>query len=72
MRGGLGTSTRYKLDILHQCDKGVKTKSQKVCGLIPTFVEVTGKKLAGINTETVHIDCEKGAQNNILANKIVT
>ena len=52
--------------------KGLKLKVSKFCRLIPTFVEVTRKKLAGVNTETVHIDCEKGAQNNILANKIVT
>ena len=24
-----------------------QTKSQKVCGLLPTFVEVTGEKLIG-------------------------
>ena len=28
----LGTDTRYKLEILHQCGKRVKTKSQKVLG----------------------------------------
>ena len=27
-----GTGTRYKLEILHQCGKKVKSKSQKVCG----------------------------------------
>ena len=35
-----------KLETLHQCGKRVKTKSQKMFwGLIPTFVEVKGKKL---------------------------
>ena len=28
----LGTGTRYKLEILHQCAKRVKTKSQKIFG----------------------------------------
>ena len=28
----VGTATRYKLDILHQCGKRVKTKSQNVLG----------------------------------------
>ena len=37
----------YKIQILHQSVKRVKTKSQKVLGLIPTFVEVTGQKLVG-------------------------
>ena len=40
-----GTGTRYEL--LHQCGKSVKTKSQKFLGLIPTFVEVKGEKLVG-------------------------
>ena len=35
------------LKFLHQGGKRVKTKSQKVLGLIPTFVEVTGEKLVG-------------------------
>ena len=35
----------YKLEILHQCVERVKTKSQKVLGLISTFAEVTGEKL---------------------------
>ena len=37
----------YDLQILHQCDKRVKTKSQKVLGLISAFVEVTREKLVG-------------------------
>ena len=33
LRGGLGlTSTRYDLEVLHQCGRGVKTKSQKSLG----------------------------------------
>ena len=28
----LGTGTKYKLEVLHQCGKKVKTKSQKVLG----------------------------------------
>ena len=35
----------YKLAILHHCGKRLETKSQKVFGLTPTFVEVTGEKL---------------------------
>ena len=35
----------YKLEILHQCVERVETKSQKVLGLISTFVEVAGEKL---------------------------
>ena len=42
-----GSETMYKIQILHQSVKRVKTKSQKVLGLIPTFVEVTGQKLVG-------------------------
>ena len=42
-----GSETRYKIQILHQSVRRVKTKSQKVLGLIPTFVEVTGQKLVG-------------------------
>ena len=37
----------YGLEILHQCGKRVKTKCQKVFGLIPTFVEATEEKLVG-------------------------
>ena len=33
----------YGLEILHQCGKKVKTKSQKVLGASFTFVEVSGK-----------------------------
>ena len=36
---------RYKLEILHQSVKRVKTKSQNVLGAILTFAEVTGEKL---------------------------
>ena len=43
----VGTGTSYGLEILHQCNKRVKAKSQKIWGLIPTFVEVTGEKLVG-------------------------
>ena len=32
--------TRYGLEVLHQCGKMVKTKSQKVLGLIPTFISI--------------------------------
>ena len=32
----------------------VKTKSKKVLGLIPTFVEVTGKKLVGVLFASPH------------------
>ena len=39
-----GTGTRYELEILHQCGKRVKTKSQ-FWGLIPTFAEVKEEKL---------------------------
>ena len=42
-----GTGTSYGLEILHQCDKRVKIKSQKVLRAKPTFVEVTGEKLVG-------------------------
>ena len=42
-----GNDTRYKIETLHQSVKRIKTKSQKVLGLIPTFVEVTGEKLVG-------------------------
>ena len=38
---------RYKLEILDQSVKKVKTKSQKVWGVTPTFIEVTGEKLVG-------------------------
>ena len=48
MRGGFGTDTRYKLEILHQFVERVKTKSQNIWGLIPTFVEVTGEKMVGV------------------------
>ena len=34
--------TRYGLEILQKCGKGVETKSQKAWGgLLPTFAEVT-------------------------------
>ena len=42
-----GNDTRYKIETLHQSVKRIKTKSQKVLGLIPTFVEVSGEKLVG-------------------------
>ena len=42
-----GIDTRYDLKILHQCDKRIKTKIQKVCGLSTLFVEVTEGKLVG-------------------------
>ena len=32
--------------MLQHCSKRVKIKSQKVLGLIPTFVEVAGEKLS--------------------------
>ena len=53
LRGSLGqvrqfgNDTMYGLDILHQCGKRVKTKSQKVLGLICTFLEFIGEKLVG-------------------------
>ena len=37
----------YGFQILHQRWKRVKTKSQKVLGLIPTFAEVTREKQEG-------------------------
>ena len=44
-----GIGSRYDLEILHQCDKMVNTKSQKVLGLMFTFVEVSGEK-QGVGT----------------------
>ena len=41
------TSTNHGLRILRQCDKRVKSKSKKKLDLIPTFVEIQGKKLNG-------------------------
>ena len=41
------TGTRHGIEILHQCSKGVKTKSQKFLRLISMFVEVTREKLVG-------------------------
>ena len=43
----LGTITRYGFEILHQCGERVKTKKQKVLGLLPSFVEVMEEKLVG-------------------------
>ena len=43
----IGTGTRYDLEILHKCGKKVETKSQKILGLIPTFIGVTAEKLVG-------------------------
>ena len=37
----------YKLEILHQCAKGLQLTVRKIWGLIPTFVEGTGEKLVG-------------------------
>ena len=37
--------TRYKLEILHQCDKKTKLRIRKFCGITPTFVEITEGKL---------------------------
>ena len=34
-------------EILHQCDRRVKTKGRKFWGLIPTFAEVTEENLVG-------------------------
>ena len=42
-----GTGTRYELEILHECGKKVKTKSQKVLGANSYVGEVTEKKLVG-------------------------
>ena len=39
--------TRYEVEVLQQCGKRVKTKSQKVLGLVHAFVEVTVEKLVG-------------------------
>ena len=53
LRGGFGSNsitwagTRYALKIVHWCGKDVKSKSQKVFGVILTFVEVIGEKLVG-------------------------
>ena len=41
------TVTKYGLEILYQCFKGLKLKVRKFLGLIRTFVEVTGKKWQG-------------------------
>ena len=38
------TGTRYKLEILHQCGKRVKAKSQKVLGANPYVRKGTGEK----------------------------
>ena len=38
-----GTDSRYFIEILRHCDRKVKTKSQKVWGLILPCVEVTGE-----------------------------
>ena len=49
LRGALGSSSiawdwhRYGLEILHQCGKRVKSKSQKFLRLLSTFAEVTGE-----------------------------
>ena len=40
----LETDTRCSLEILDQYDKSIKTKSQKIVGLILMFVEVIGVK----------------------------
>ena len=39
----LGASLKFYTSVA----KGLKLKVRKFCGLIPTFVEVTGEKLAG-------------------------
>ena len=41
------TSSMYTLEILQQCVKRVKTKSQKVLVVNPLFLEVTREKLVG-------------------------
>ena len=41
------TSSMYTLEILQQCVKRVKTKSQKVLVVNPLFVEATREKLVG-------------------------
>ena len=40
-----GTGIKNDLEVLHQCSKRVKTKSQKVLGLIPTSIVEKGEKL---------------------------
>ena len=39
------TGTKYILKTLHKWGKRAKTKSQKILGISPTFVEVTWEKL---------------------------
>ena len=41
------TGTRCGLELLQQYVKRITTKSQKVSGANPTFVEVTGETLVG-------------------------
>ena len=40
-----GTGTSYSLKILHKRGKRIEIKSQKILGLILTFVEVTEENL---------------------------
>ena len=42
-----GTGTSYGLEILQQCDKRVKTKSQNFGGLTCTLGDIKGEKLIG-------------------------
>ena len=41
-----GIGSMYGLQLLHKCGERVETKSQKLSGLLPMLVEVTGKILA--------------------------
>ena len=46
--------------------KGLKVKARKFLGLIPTFVEVTGKKLAGVGGLFTPSLILNSVQNNAL------
>ena len=45
----LGLALGENLKFYTSVAKGLKVKVRKFLGLIPTFVEVTGKKLVGVN-----------------------
>ena len=51
----LGLALGKNLKFYTSLAKGLKVKVRKFLGLIPTFVEVTGKKLVGVN----NIECFK-------------
>ena len=43
MELALGANLKFYTSVL----KGLKLKFSKFCGLVPTFVEVTGEKMVG-------------------------